>query len=181
MTYLFCNIGWMKYYRGQNDNDKLVGGGSYVAAQRHGGEVCNFAPYEDQIYGYVRLPHKRGKININKLGAQKDDSYIENMNVIWTAKDPWGGTCIVGWYKNATVYREFQEFDKVPPCQKKNNVPGYRIVAEEADCTLLPLGQRLEIPTGGKGEMGQSNIWYADQPRGKEILKDILNCYPSLR
>ena len=79
----------------------------------------SLAPYEDQIYGYVRLPHKRGKININKLGAQKDDSYIENMNVIWTAKDPWGGTCIVGWYKNATVYREFKNLIKSHPVKKK--------------------------------------------------------------
>lgn len=122
MAYLFCNIGWMKYYRGQNDNDKLVGGGSYVAAQRHGGEVCNFAPYKKQIYGYVRLSNEdrkmRNKININRLGAKKDDSFIENVNVIWTAKDPAldGKTVIVGWYTNATVYREFQEFDKVPPC-----------------------------------------------------------------
>ncbi len=182
MTYLFCNIGWKEDYRSQNINDELRGGGSYVEDQNHGGEVCNFTPYKKQIYGYVRPPGGTGsKIKIDRLGADRNADFIKNMNVIWTARHPLGGTCIVGWYKNATVYREFQEFDKAPPCQKANNVPGYRIVAEDSNCTLLPLGQRLEIPTGGKGEMGQSNIWYADQPRGKEILKDILNCYPSLR
>ena len=187
MTYLFCNIGWMEDYRGQNKNDKLRGGGSYVEAQRHGGEVCNFVPYKKQIYGYVRLSNEdrkmRNKININRLGAKKDDSFIENVNVLWTAKDPapGGKTVIVGWYTNATVYREFQEFDKVPPCQKANNVPGYRIVAEESNCTLLPTGQRTFRIPRGRGGMGQKNIWYADQPRGKKTLQDMLNSYPSLR
>ena len=172
MTYLFCNVKWLEDYKGRNINDKIEG---LV------GEVCNFAPYEDQIYGYVRRPHT---IDINKLGAQKDDSSIENVNVIWTAKDPdpGGKTVIVGWYKNATVYREFQKFDKVPPCQKTNGVPGYRIVAKESNCTLLPTGQRtFRIPRGGKGEMGRANIWYADQPEGKKTLQDIRKRYHSLR
>ena len=173
MTYLFCNVKWTEDYKGRNINDKIKG---------PVGEVCNFAPYKKQIYGYVRIrPDKT--IKINKLGAKKDDSSIENVNVIWTAKDPApdGKTVIVGWYKNATVYREFQKFDKAPPCQKANNVPGYRIVAEEPNCTLLPTGQRTFRIPRGKGGMGQANIWYADQSRGKKILQDMLNRYPSLR
>ena len=202
MAYLFCNVGWMKCYRGQNDNDKLVGGGSYVDRENHGFEVCNFAPYENQIYGYVQSPgHKRTiikpdadtdtkssisenfesvKINIDRLGADSNDDFIQNINVIWTAKHPDGGTFIVGWYINATVYREYQRFDKAPPCHKANNVDGYRIVAAESNCTLLPIGQRtFQIPRGGKDEM-RANIWYADKPRGQKILKDVLNKYPSL-
>ena len=184
MAYLFCNIGWKEDYRSQNINDKLRGGGSYVEVQDHGGEVCNFTPHKKQIYGYVRLPHKRGKIDINKLGAKKDDFSIENVNVIWTAKNPapGGKTVIIGWYKNATVYREFQEFDKAPPCQRANNVPGYRIVAEESNCTLLPTGQRTFRIPRGKGGMGQANIWYAaGRPRGEKILEDMRNRYPSLQ
>ena len=42
MSYLFCNVGWMADYKGQNENDKIVGGGSYVEKY----EVCNFAPYK---------------------------------------------------------------------------------------------------------------------------------------
>ena len=30
MSYLFCNVGWMKDYKGQNENDEIVGGGSYI-------------------------------------------------------------------------------------------------------------------------------------------------------
>ena len=180
MAYLFCNVGWMKCYRGQNDNDKLVGGGSYVDRVNHGFEVCNFAPYENQIYGYVKPSHK--VIDINNLGAANNDDFITNVNVIWTARHPDGGTFIVGWYKNATVYREYQKFDMVPLFHKANHITGYRIVAEESNCKLLPIEQRtFQIPTGVEGGMGQSNVWYANQPRGKETIKDFLNKYPSLR
>ena len=202
MAYLFCNIGWMQDYRGQkgqNINDKIRGGGSYVDEEGHGFEVCNFAPYENQIYGYVQPPGRAGAniksgvdtdmkssmpenfervtIKIDKLGADSNDDFIENVNVIWTAKDPapGGKTVIVGWYVNATVYREYQKFDKAPPCQRDNNVDGYRIVAEESNCKLLPIERRtIQIPKMVKGGMGQSNIWYADKPESEEIRDKIL-------
>ena len=190
MVYLFCNVGWMKYYQGQNDNDKIGGGGSYVDREGHGFEVCNFAPYENQIYGYVQPPSgrlgeniksgtdeyfSRSKININRLGAKKNDDFIENVNVIWTATHSDRGRVIVGWYKNATVYREYQKFDQAPPCHKTNNIDGYRIVAEKSNCKLLPIEQRnIQIPKGVKGGMGQSNIWYADKPESKKIRDKVL-------
>lgn len=196
MAYLFCNIGWMECYRGRNDNDKIVGGGSYVEREGHGFEVCNFAPYENQIYGYVqpssgRLGEKiksgtdeyfsRSTIDIDRLGAANNDDFITNVNVIWTAKHPDGGTFIVGWYKNATVYREYQKFDTVSLFHKENHITGYRIVAEESNCKLLPIERRtFSIPTRVKGGMGQSNVWYADQPRGEKTIKGLLNKYPSL-
>ena len=202
MVYLFCNVGWMKDYQGQN-NDKIRGGGSFVGKEGYGFEVCNFAPYKNQIYGYVQPPGRAGtniksgvktdmksssipenfehvRINIDRLGANSSDDCKKNVNVIWTATHPDRGRVIIGWYINATVYREYQKFDKAPPCHQANNVDGYRIIAEELNCTLLPTGQRtFQIPTGGKDEMSR-NIWYADTPRGKEILKDVLNQYPSL-
>ena len=202
MAYLFCNVGWMEYYGSENDDDNIVGGGSYVDREGHGFEFCNFAPYKNQIYGYVQppggkrlniksdadtsmkssIPEKfnRVKIDIDRLGADSNDDFIQNVNVIWTAKHPDGGTCIIGWYANATVYRKYQKFDQAPPCHQANNIDGYRIVAEESNCTLLSPEQRtFQIPRGGKGEM-RANIWYADEPRGKQILKDVLNNYPSL-
>ena len=192
MTYLFCNVGWMKYYQGQDDNDKIVGGGSFVGEEGYGLEVCNFVPYKNQIYGYVQPPSGRSGeniksgtdeyfsrtiININRLGANSSDDCRKNVNVIWTAKDPalGGKTVIVGWYKNATVYRKYQKFDQAPPCHKANNVDGYRIVAEESNCKLLPIEQRtVQIPKRVKGGMGQANIWYADKPESKKIRDKVL-------
>lgn len=87
MSYLFCNIGWMKDYKGLKKNDKIEGGGSYVDKEEMGYEVCNFAPHKNQMYGYVQPPGG-GKMKIERLDADKNDVRIENVNVIWTAKDP---------------------------------------------------------------------------------------------
>ena len=177
MSYLFCNVGWMKDYKGQNENDKIVGGGSYVEKEETGYEVCNFAPYKNRMYGYVK-PSRGKKINIDHLGADKNDDRIENVNVIWTAKDPnRSGTFIVGEYKNATVYREYQKFGKAtPPCHRANKVNGYRIVAEKSNCTRLSIEQRtIKVPRMVRGGMGQSNIWYPDKPESREILNNILS------
>ena len=176
MSYLFCNVGWMTDYKGQNENDKIVGGGSYVEREETGHEVCNFVPYENQMYGYVGLPKKR-KIDINKLGTDSTHDFVENVNVIWTAHRKKKGRYVIGWYKNATVYREYQKFGKaVPPCHKANEIDGYRIVAEKSNCTLLPVEQRtIEVPRGVRGGMGQANIWYADKPESREIRNAILS------
>ena len=179
MAYLFCNVGWMEYYGSEKDDDNIVGGGSYVDREGHGFEFCNFAPYENQIYGYVQPAGPR--IGINRLGAGTNDDFITNVNVIWTATHTERGRVVVGWYKNATVYREYQKFDIVPLFHKANHITGYRIVAEESNCELLPIEQRIfQIPTQVEGGMGQSNVWYADQPRGEETIKNLLNKYPSL-
>ena len=194
MAFLFCNVGWMDYYGSENNDDNIAGGGSHVDIEGHGFEVCNFAPYENQIYGYVQPPSGgsrgniklgtdeyffRSTININRLGADTNDDFITNVNVIWTATN--SERVVVGWYKNATVYREYQKFDPVPLFHKENYITGYRIVAEESNCKLLPIERRtFPIPTRVKGGMGQSNVWYADQPRGKKTIKDLLNKYPSL-
>lgn len=190
MVYLFCNVGWMEYYGSENNDDNIAGGGSHVDSVGHGFEVCNFAPYKNQIYGYVQPPSGgsrgniklgtdeyffRSTININRLGADTNDDFITNVNVIWTATHSERGRVVVGWYKNATVYREYQKFDMVPLFHKANHVTGYRIVAEESNCTLLPPEQRtFRIPTGVKGGMGQSNIWYADKPESEKIRDKIL-------
>ena len=40
---VFCNIGWSAYYDG-DENDKLIGGGSYVAEHGSGNEHLNYYP-----------------------------------------------------------------------------------------------------------------------------------------
>ena len=105
MRCLFCNIGWMEHYKGKTSNDQISGGGSYVAEEGRGHEVCNFAPYRNKVYGFVRPTGE--KIDINNLDAGSQDESISNITVIWTARRPEGGTVVVGWYKNATVYRHF--------------------------------------------------------------------------
>lgn len=154
----------MEKYNGIKD-DSLQKGGSYNE-NAIGHEVCNFSDVDNNVYGYVR---SAGQIKIERLGASKKDESISSITVFWTASPESGGTVVIGWYKNATVYREPQAFSKPTKLQKNNGLKHYRIVASAKDATLLTVNKRtLLIPRGVKGGIGQSNVWYAKLPESKK-------------
>ena len=104
LTIFYCRIGWMERYSGIINNDKPIHGGSYTK-DNIGHEVYNFLECDGRYYGYV----ENKSIHIERLGASRNDDKIDNVLVIWFAKAPKGGQKIVGWYKNATVYRHRQK------------------------------------------------------------------------
>lgn len=170
MPLLFCNVGWMKRYDGI-DNDSIERGGKYNE-QSVGHEVCNFSDCSGTLYGYVQ---PTGNTKLEKLGASKSDASVDGVTVVWTAGPESGGTVVVGWYKDATVFREVQKLPKPTPHQKKNGVLTYRIKAQTANAFLLPVLQReLIIPRAVKGGIGQSNVWFADQPESAGLVKRVL-------
>jgi len=175
MTVIFCNIGWMEHYQGLVHGDQISGGGSYVNEKGKGHEICNFSPSGKILYGYVQPP--RGtQIKIERLGASLSDKSISKITVIWTATRPTGGTAVVGWYKDATVFRDYQMFSTPPSSQKQHGINGYWIQAPLGQAKLLPVDERtFEIPRQVKGGMGQSNVWYADSPESAYIVQRVLD------
>lgn len=190
MPYLFCNIGWMENYEGYiGTKDKLIGGGKFVVANNKGHEVCNFLSCRNTSYGHVESSLGKGKdtqIIIEKLGAIKGSEYVEGVDVVWTATHPTEGRRrVVGWYKNATVYRNRQFFDVVPTKQHKlDGIDNFRITTKTA--VLLPQHDRdLEIPKG-KGWMGEKAWWYADSGKPEvesflSIVKDLIEGRPVIQ
>ena len=169
MPILFCNVGWMKLYNGI-DGDSIQRGGSYNH-EAVGHEVCNFSDVDTKVYGYVQ---PTGRLNISRLGAGKNDDYAGGVTIIWTASPNSGGTAIVGWYKNAKVYRDPQPIKKPTRLQKKNGINNYLISALASDTTLLPVNERsFMIPRAIKGGIGQSNVWYADKPESAELVERV--------
>ena len=173
MRVLFCNVGWMEFYRGLGRGDAIKGGGSFVETEERGGEVCNFEPHGGFVHGYVRPP---GKTIDTKRIAGHDAESIDNVLIVWTApRNGRSPTVVVGWYRNATVFREFQEFDRVPPVHEENELTGYRFKAKADGAELLPIDSRtFEIRKHKKGLMGQSNIWYADSEEGQSVVDRVL-------
>lgn len=171
MKILFANIGWMTHYQGNTKHDQIKGGGSWSNEDKH--EVYNFLPIKGKCYGYVQ-PSNWGKIRIEKIDKNGVGDKVNHVLVVWTAPRPNnGGTYIVGWYKDATVYKSFQETNLV--AREKYN---YNIVAKEEYCTLLPIDKRIFlIPRRNKGFMGQSNIWYADadMEKVKKLRKEVID------
>lgn len=174
MVMLFCNIGWMEHYQGLHSGAQISGGGSFVTANKRGHEVCNFSPYKGCLYGYVQPPGMH--INIDRIGANSNAESIDGITIVWTATTPNGGTVIVGWYKDAEVFRSYQKFSKVPPMQSQNGIDGYWVKAPFSQATLLPIDHRVfEIPRGVKGGIGKSNIWYADSVESSKLIKQVKN------
>ncbi|MDP2762019.1 MAG: DUF3883 domain-containing protein [Sideroxyarcus sp.] len=172
MTILFCNVGWMERYQGLRSGDQISGGGAYVKKEGRGHEVCNFSPDKATLYGYVQTPGKQ--IDIDRIGASNDADFIDGVTVVWTAGPQSGGTVIVGWYKDATVFRNYQKFVKAPTAQSQNGIDGYWIKALLSNATLFPVDSRVfEIPRGVKGGIGQSNVWYADSTESAKLIKKV--------
>ena len=173
MAVIFCNVGWMEHYQGLKHGDQIVGGGSYVKEEGRGHEICNFAPSRNILYGYVQPPG--AQIDIERIGASADDKSINGVTVIWTATRPTGGTAVVGWFKNATVFRDYQKFPKPTAIHQQHGIDGYWISAPLDQANLLPVDERtLEIPRQVKGGMGQANIWYADRLECASIVQRVL-------
>ena len=170
---LFCNIGWMERYQGQSAGDKISGSGSYVSERGMGHEICNFAIANGRAFGYVQPPG--AQINLERLHASPTAQVMEGVTVIWTATrpKPAGGTTIVGWYNNATVYKRYQRHKLTPELHRQNGLDGYWIDAAESDVYLLPIDARtFDIPRQVQGGMGQSNIWFADSAAAQEVLEN---------
>jgi hypothetical protein len=164
---LFCRVAWMDHYEGVG-SDTMSGGGAYVAEHGFGHEMFNFQRFQDAVYGFVQPSGGRkdnweeARINLPRLGASSSDNSMTGVFVVWVATAPAGGSFIVGWYRNVTVYRDHQTAPVGSNRRHGDINCGYYIVARSMDAVLLPPDERVvAVPRGGGG-IGQSNIWYAD-------------------
>lgn len=165
---IFLRITWMTRYRGIGDGDIPSGGGAYVDEHGFGHEIFNFKPVNGTMYGYGQPSGRKGKwaeakINLTRLGGSDADRSVSGVLAVWVSTAPTGGAFIVGWYRNATVYRDWQPPPADSSRRHSDTDCGYFVSANEADAMLLQPDERVfPVPQQGKGEFGQSNIWYAD-------------------
>lgn len=180
---LFCNIGWMSRYEGnKNQPDKIVGGGSYVRENETGHEVCNFVHCPDGfVYGHVETTQgeRDRSIRIEAFGGNGD--YVDGVDVVWTATDPeGGGRRVVGWYRNATVFRERQHFEKPPTRQHSlDKIESYRIRARVEDAHCINRADRALRMGRGRGWIGQTP-WKVLNPDDAPGIGDFLTQVRSL-
>ncbi|MDP1551935.1 MAG: hypothetical protein Q8M06_02835, partial [Methanobacteriaceae archaeon] len=167
---IFLNVGWMKNYQGLKKGDTINGGGSYVAEMGYGHEILNFLPKNGYCFGYVQSP----SIKIDRIGFSDNKNFIEGVLAIWVATDPSGGTYIVGWYKNATIYRQYQHDPDLNRIYDGDEL-AYNIKANSDDCNLITPDKRVFMLPRGKRGLGRANIWYADHEENKEFRKAVLN------
>lgn len=168
----------------------------YVAENNDCAEKYNFMPLYienegEYCFGFVETKATRGKQNQLKLeniydceNCGKEDK-VDDVLVVFCALNPYGGvkgTCaVVGWYKNATVYRYCNELD-VTDNNDDVYEQYYNIKAKKSDCVLLPDTKRGRIEwvvprnKDGKGYgFGQANVWYGKSEKKEVEVKNFIN------
>lgn len=160
MKIIFANIGWMTHYQGVTESDKIRGGGDSANQKKH--EVHNFYDFDGRCLGFVQTPNGR-TIALERIDSNvpENEPFLRKVLVVWTATNPKGGRYIIGWYKNATVFRERQVMDT----EVREGFDFY-FAAKTKNCVLLPPSERtFVVPRANEkpGFFGQSNVWYADK------------------
>lgn len=172
---LVCNVGWMTRYQGlKGQPDDIVGGGKWVAENKHGHESCNFlsTPSGDVFGHFETIKGKVDRaVSIERLGAPEQAERVENIDVVWVATDPHGaGRRVIGYYLNATVYRERQEHSKRPTKQHGlDKVGSYMVSAKAANMRCLLLEERTIGLGRPPGWIGQANWWFPEDSDNPEV------------
>lgn len=162
MTILMCNMAWMKYYNGITSSDYPINGGEFIKENGYGHEVFNFQKNGKYVYGYVQT--KNATINIDRIDGQEAD-FIDGVFVFWRARSK-EGSVVVGWYRNARVYRNEQEGNarRILQYEGNNHRLGYLIRAEVTNAFLVPIQHRnFHVPVTHKGFGSRTFVSFLDQ------------------
>lgn len=159
MSNLICNIVWIPHYRGETEVH--AGGFDYVAEHGYGHELLNFDPVGGKLFGYARA--KNDTINITKLGAHRDDEFVDDVRVIFISTKPSHGPVVAGWYDGARVWRKAQPGLRTIPTRP--DIPiDYLLEADADRAVLIPVEERnFDIPNRTKGFPGQSSVFFPSQ------------------
>lgn len=166
MKIFYCRIGWMSSYRGCS-TEKPINGGLYNK-DNIGHEVYNYLGYNGRYYGFVESGGN-SSIHIERLGARKNDNSVNDILVVWVASNPTiGGQYIIGWYKDAIVYRKLEKVpDDAMSIRTLKTHNFYDIYSERV--TLLEEKDRIFQIKG----MGHSNIWYGNEEVDNTVISYI--------
>jgi hypothetical protein len=178
VKFIMCNMSWMKRYEGITADDHPINGGEYIEINGHGHEVLNYKRIGKYVYGHVQA--KNLSINIDRIGADGAD-YIDGVDVVWRAKSR-RGSVVVGWYRNARVFREEQKAGpgRIYGFKGETHEPGYLIRARFSDAVLLPPVSRVfRVPVTHKGFGSQTFVTYLQEQipevvKFKEDLADFM-------
>ena len=156
-----AKIAWMSYYQWQK-GDTPVGSFDYLKEMEWIDNVANisennnFINFNGNCFGSFQTKGKNPKLEKIE-GAPKfsDFESLDDVLVIFCSSNPErkgkNEVNVVGWYANATIYREYQEDDDCEWC--------YNISAESKNCVLLPEDERKD-----------NKIWFLPQIKGSEIM-----------
>lgn len=161
---IFIRGGWLNFYDDRRDTEYPQGGGSHNDDDV-GWETNNFRAYRGRYYVYTRsraeLP-----LNLQRLGAEPRAEKIGGVMVVQVATRPGDGQVVVGWFRGATAYADWQPRPFAPSEE-------CAFIAPVDQAVWLPPDERtIYVPKGFPGAMGQSQVRYASDASGLLELQD---------
>ena len=183
----------MPNYQGtEQDRQNAYSAKGYLKNEKYGelpiGETENFLPRDDGFtYGWVETKgrlssdgnsKKNNEINIDNLYERKTnyDKIDDCLVIFLTLKTGY----VVGYYKNATIYRKRQENYKynfklngISSIEKRDVVNiFFNLKTENNNAVLLKTKFHVEVKNGVR--CGQSNIKYVDDKNRNYVIKNVL-------
>jgi hypothetical protein len=159
----------MKCYAGPQLGDEKPRGGGKHNIDHLGHEVFNFRDFEGKLYGVI--PPRIDLLKVDPT-ASKNTTKLDNVTIIFVARYD-DGQRVVGWYKDAVLYREPEDY---PPHVKEQisdqvitsewgkeavSFKQFRAEAPTAKSVLLPEDIRTSRPTiPRKGGIGRYSACY---------------------
>lgn len=183
---LFCKISYMSWYKGIDNGDRYkkdipYSKNAYTMKTGHAGEEYNFKIQSlhgnKACFGFVETKSTNGiypnQIHIENIIGSKDlkgENMADDVLVVWFApiESEKNAISVVGWYKNAVVFREYQYFDNIEYA--------VNILAWAEDCVLLPDGKRRrgewKIPK--TFNFGEAHVRYP-KSEDKDYISRLIN------
>jgi hypothetical protein len=172
---LFARVSWMTTYNGAPD-DAPSSTMSYVTGNE--GPVYerfNFRPVGGRLYGY--FAHSRGTpCHLKRVAPVTADARkLEDVLIVFVAQRPrafGGGQVVVGWYRDATLYPQYQDARRD---RRFRDRPDWDYCCEclAPNGILLPTHERTWQVPRAKGGMGTAKIRYFDP--GETWMTDIVD------
>ncbi len=159
MDIIFCHIAWMRRYRGMDEGDRPVSQ-TPDETTAHRSTIFQFSQFNRNYYGYAPV---QGDMPVTELAeVDADAPGVKDVTVIWTAVNPeTKAHVVVGWYRNAVVYRQCRGLFPTP-C----NYRDYNVFCKAEDGCLLDIADRTfpVVPHDLKGY-----VWVANEEEAAAI------------
>ncbi len=166
---ILCRTSWMKYYNGHANIDIPRSGAKWILKHKTGGEIYNFKNQKGKAFAYFP---SITDVGLHNLGAERKADHLDDVTVVFCARHPVeGGIRVVGWYKNAKVFRTYQTYFK-----SHHQKQWFHTTTNYKNTVLIPEDDRiLRLPD----TFGRSSLYYIATHSNKKGLLRTLEDYIS--
>ncbi len=174
---ILFHIEWMVRYEGL-DEKVLNPGFEWVQKGGEPHEAFNFRVEKDgRCYGFVQVP-KNKSINIDRLGMPMEDEdgneFVDGVTAVWVARHPKkGGLRVVGWYRNARVYRYQQPCPHAEERAFNDGWNVYSVCADAANVTFRDEKSRKIPDLSGLNDTIKQTMQFYISEKADPDIRDI--------